>query len=382
MNIIDLEMHNSIPDDIVDIFINDERKKEKEKFLKKFGDKIYTYILFKLVLVEFKPEIAKEIFNKSLENKKRLEELLGRKVLFCVSLFDYLVSKGEKYLEKPLIIERNLFMDLQKYSIIDELTGLKNFRYYNMRIKEEINRADRNKSKLSIILFDIDNFKKYNDIYGHTEGNKILKKIAEIIKKSIRKSDIGIRYGGDEFLIILPDTDKKGAFILANKIKEKIKKCKGRYPITISGGIATYPDDTRKTYLDLFNIADKSLYLSKYKGKDMILSFVSERRKENRIYFIDKERIKIIFKNIHNKKVRAKLLNISKGGMCIKVNKDFDTPSFLEGEILKERIDLKFKGQVIWSQPENKSKKNDNMLVGIKFDELKSESVSIEELEG
>ena len=137
---------------------------------------------------------------------------------------------------------------LKVVSTTDELTGLHNRKYMQERMEQEISRARRYGTKLSCLLFDLDFFKVVNDIYGYEWGDVLLRSIADKLKQLIRKEDILTRYGDEEFLLILPNTSEENAFLFAERFRRDIERMEfipageeERHPITISGGIATYP---------------------------------------------------------------------------------------------------------------------------------------------
>lgn len=177
-----------------------------------------------------------------------------------------------------LIIEKlRLFGEIQRLSITDSLTGLFNRRFFYDALDREIERVKRYASLFSIILIDIDDFKKINDVYGHLVGDKVLAGIAEIMKKLLRKSDIISRYGGEEFIVLLPNTPKEESFSIAMRLKQEIAETLFEVDncvcsVTISGGITSCPDD----FIDadrLLSAADKSMYKAKAMGKNRIVVF-------------------------------------------------------------------------------------------------------------
>ncbi|MBN1898201.1 MAG: diguanylate cyclase [Spirochaetes bacterium] len=352
----------------VDCFIKGEKDpascKRKEKLIKKHKEKIYTMILHKLVSIEFKPKTAKEIFEKTMDNLDILQRKLKRSVNIKVALLDFFINYGKKYLENPLIVEEKLFEDLQQRVLIDELTGLRNYRYYQYRIKEEIGKAKRDTQPFTIVIFDIDNFKYYNDIYGHQEGNQILKKIAQILLECVRVSDIAIRYGGDEFLVILPNTEKNDALVVAERIRKKVFKSKFKETVSISGGIATFIVDTSKDQKTLFEMADKALYMSKYKGKNKIMCYPVERRTFQRIGVSEdvKLEIKLYSDDDYRYKVE-KLLDISKGGLGIQLHDRVHENDTVKGYIKKKKDELHFNGVVVWTDKMGET----DFRAGIKF---------------
>ncbi len=164
----------------------------------------------------------------------------------------------------------------QKLSVTDELTGLHNYRYLQRRLKIEIGRAGRYKRSISLIMMDVDDFKPYNDAYGHIKGDRALAEIGQILKENSRELDIVARYGGEEFSMILPETDTSGAFVVAEKIREAISdhlfigdEDNKNVRLTMSFGVASYPRYASNEE-ELLKAADDALYLSKSHGRDRV----------------------------------------------------------------------------------------------------------------
>lgn len=173
---------------------------------------------------------------------------------------------------------------IRRQSVIDALTGIHNRRSFSERILTEYNRSQRDQSPLSIIMGDIDNFKKYNDTYGHKLGDDCLIKVAKSLQNSLsRASDFCARYGGEEFIIILPNTPLDGAKMIAEKIRDNIEKLDIPHEksppqkiVTISLGVATKKTDDELTYEQLISNADVALYDAKNAGRNRIKSFNSK----------------------------------------------------------------------------------------------------------
>lgn len=163
--------------------------------------------------------------------------------------------------------------EMRELSITDPLTGLFNRRYFDIRIEEEYTRAKRYGLSFSLAIVDIDDFKLFNDTEGHRAGDFILKEIASVMNRSIRANDILVRFGGEEFAIIMPQINKSEAFHVAERVRENVKnqirsKWK-RFPkerITISIGIAMYPECS--DIESLIRESDRALYIAKRSGKD------------------------------------------------------------------------------------------------------------------
>lgn len=163
----------------------------------------------------------------------------------------------------------------EELTIIDELTETYNYRYFVRKLEEEKKRALRYRLPLSVIMVDIDWFKKLNDAYGHEVGNLVLKALAKIIKQCIRDVDIFARYGGEEFVVVLPQTPE----IEAKQIGERIRAMAestiiettnlGKVKVTVSVGVSSYPENG-KSHEELLTVADQALYRAKGSGKNLV----------------------------------------------------------------------------------------------------------------
>lgn len=163
---------------------------------------------------------------------------------------------------------RQLQKKLIESTYIDYITGLYNIRYLDRRLSEEISRGKRKKEKVAIVMFDIDNFKKYNDNYGHESGNKLLKSLGNIIRKNIREGvDLGFRFGGDEFILIINQAEGKIAQEIASRIREKFLKLNYE-SLDLSMGIEYYKDGC--SIKNLMVEADKKVYMAKKSNKKII----------------------------------------------------------------------------------------------------------------
>lgn len=167
------------------------------------------------------------------------------------------------------------FRGAQEMVFVDDLTGLFNMRYLNIGLENEIKRAKRFKKGLALLFIDLDHFKEVNDTHGHLVGSKLLKEAANILKKCIREVDIAIRYGGDEFIVILTDTDPKGAMKVAERIRKKMEEKiflarEGiRLKMTCCVGVACYPEDAENK-VDLIHLADKAMYRGKETTRNVV----------------------------------------------------------------------------------------------------------------
>ncbi len=157
-------------------------------------------------------------------------------------------------------------------AITDALTGLYNHRYLHERLGEEIRHCAEAGQQLSILFCDLDHFKGYNDANGHSAGDRVLREAAHLIEQSVRNVDIAGRYGGEEFVVLLVETGQEAAIAVAERIRERIRgagfTANGR-PLTVSIGVATYPDDAQRNE-ELLDKADWAMYLAKRRGRDQV----------------------------------------------------------------------------------------------------------------
>lgn len=172
---------------------------------------------------------------------------------------------------------------LFQMAVYDGLTGLYIRRYFDLRLAEEENRIKRYGGKLAILMMDIDHFKAVNDRYGHQQGDDVLRDVADIIKLSVRQSlDSPCRYGGEEFVVIIPDTDLAGALVLAERIRESVQNhvmsgTDGDFNITLSGGIAFMDQQGFIPRMELLKKADSALYRAKVNGRNQMQVWKEDR---------------------------------------------------------------------------------------------------------
>lgn len=173
-------------------------------------------------------------------------------------------------------VEAEYHEEIYRLTIIDGLTGTHNKRFLVEFLDRELARTGRHHRPLSLVLFDIDFFKKVNDEHGHLAGDATLREIATIIKQAIRKEELLARYGGEEFAIVLPETDRDGAFLMARRMRELVEQHPFRYEnkehhITISLGVVTTLGEENLSPTDLIRMADEKLYQAKNAGRNRVV---------------------------------------------------------------------------------------------------------------
>ena len=220
------------------------------------------------------PEQKKEIYKKwifvTYTNGYSFKEILMIVSIFIAIII--ILTLWVSFLIKEINKRKKIEKELRKISILDPLTGVFNRYKINSSLQQQISFFKRHRTPLCVIFFDIDNFKKINDTYGHQIGDEILKQLTLLIKQSLRKYDIFGRWGGEEFIIILPNTDLKQAVKVAKKLKSRIENhiFKNVKKVTCSFGVTElYDKDNDKSVI---NRVDTFLYEAKKRGKNQIIS--------------------------------------------------------------------------------------------------------------
>ncbi len=250
-----------------DSILSNEDKIIYDKLLNEIGDDLYVKILFYITHQIFLKDDSKKLWEEILAHKYYLSKTLNRSIDITVSTLDYLTNIKCK-IENPKLIGEAFIGKIAELSTSDGLTRLYNRSYLFTKLKEELKRYRRYKTTFSLVILDIDDFKKVNDQYGHQKGDDILKKLGTVLNNSRRDLDICARYGGEEFAIVLPHTNSNEAGIIAERLRKKVEDhFQNDIKITISMGVSNCPDSSM-VLDELITKADNALYKSKRTGKN------------------------------------------------------------------------------------------------------------------
>ncbi|MDP8265201.1 MAG: GGDEF domain-containing protein [Candidatus Aceula lacicola] len=205
-----------------------------------------------------------------------------RKELGCIAIKGLLEKDKEKFIilaqQFGLALQRvKLYQEVEQIAITDSLTGVHTRRYLMERFEEENKRALIRKTKLSFLMIDVDYFKMFNDQHGHLVGDQVLRSVGLLIQENIREIDFAGRYGGEEFCVVLPDTDTEGGFFVAERIRKAIEEAEiqaydAKVRVTVSAGISCFPADG-KSVSELIDKSDLALYRSKKRGRNCTTAF-------------------------------------------------------------------------------------------------------------
>ena len=310
---------------------------------KESGPGVYPTLLFVLTQLDFENEVAHAHWDRILRQWEDLNRRVPEKVDLRVAVLQYFL-RSQRKLHNPAIVEIKILRRTQESAIYDELTRLYNYRYFKDRIVSEVRRAARYEHPLTLVMMDADDFKAFNDTRGHLAGNMALRRLASVLRKSVREVDVAARYGGEEFAILLPNTPKLAALKIAEKLRQAVEKAGiGREadgtgkPLTVSLGVAALPGDA-STAEELVERADSALYIAKSIGKNCVKPFSDERREHTRL----EASVSGFFNALEKERHPIATTNVSEGGIL------FHSPEPLpHGALLKLHLALPPGGEPI-----------------------------------
>lgn len=322
----------NLRDSIID-FMRDHGENEElflrdlERIVEKEGDMVFPILLNVFTQLDFNKSEAKEIWDGIIKRRLEMNEAMGRPVNLLTAICDYLLTVKKSFTH-PKMVEMSVFDNVEYISKCDPLTGLFNRHYFDEALAGEISRSKRYDAEFSVLFFDLDGFKAINDQAGHLAGDLVLKNIGKLIAKEKRAEDIAARYGGDELVVILPETNKANTLIKAERIRQKIAEMplsvNGRdIHVTVSGGIASFPADSQKGS-ELMACADRAMYRSKSEGKNRICLYSNDRRRFVRIDFAGPVQVDLLQESTKVAHTNAKGKDISYSGILFESQIHFE----------------------------------------------------------
>ncbi|HKD52220.1 MAG TPA: GGDEF domain-containing protein [Candidatus Acidoferrum sp.] len=218
-----------------------------------------------IVHVELRESECVQVWDETIARRRAMTDQAGRQIAFKAALMDVLASSG--FLRVPIIIEHEDLKKLELNAVTDPLTGLYNRRLFGESFEKELNRARRYTQPLSLVILDLHRFKEVNDKHGHPRGDEVLRAAAATLKKALRTSDSAFRIGGDEFALLLPQTDSQQALALSRRVEtvfvETLRPLQLEVTVSMDHGVAIFPQDAEQAD-QLIRIADERLYRQKH----------------------------------------------------------------------------------------------------------------------
>ncbi len=319
-------------------FSGDDAKlvQELEEIIKEHGNSTYPVIFHVLTHLDLPQQEAETAWPAICAHREKMSALLEHNVNLRTAICDYFCSI-HKSLKNPKVVEIHVFESTLNSAKFDRLTGLYNRAYFDESIIREVARAKRYDTDLSILFLDLDDFKTINDTFGHPAGDHVLKEISQALIQTIRSEDIASRYGGEEIVIILPETSKTTALILAERIRSLIESIQLQFDdksisITVSGGVASLPIDAMQAK-DLVSFADRALLQAKAAGKNIIKPYSPNKRRFTRIDFFTTILVKQISMNKSPVPIPANAKNLSLTGILFESRRPFDIGTKIQLQI-------------------------------------------------
>ncbi|MFP4532251.1 MAG: diguanylate cyclase [Desulfobacterales bacterium] len=301
-------------------YSDDDEKliRELDKIAADGGGLTYSIFFNVLTHIDFSPQKAQAYWRAILDHRRFLMQMVGRSVNLRTAICDYFCAV-DKSLENPVFIDIHVFEKKLKSLNYDSLTGLHARSSMDETLSREVARAKRYETELCLLFFDLDDFKRINDMFGHLAGDMVLKDVSRIIKSEIRTEDSAARYGGEEIVVVLPQTGKLDGLLIAERIRKRVAELVLEYEskkihTTISGGLASFPIDAQKVP-ELLKFADNAMYQAKILGKNNISVYSQNKRRYLRIDFAENIHVRQVGFNKHAAELTAKSKNLSRSGI-------------------------------------------------------------------
>jgi diguanylate cyclase (GGDEF)-like protein len=314
------------------------------KLESRYHDAVYSELLYLLSHLRFEPQEARGHWDRILEHRESTRGPGGEPVDVRVALVSYFVEVNRK-LHNPKIIEMKLFERTRDGAYRDDLTGLHNYRMFRECLDQEVQQTDRSSSPLSLVMLDIDDFKRYNDTHGHEAGNAVLSELARVLATVLRKSDLAARYGGEEFVLLLPATTKTAARAVAERARQAVRK---RLLVTVSLGVSTYPADATNAS-ELVRHADRAMYVAKTAGKDQVQLYGESRRSFERIGAALHGKLRLLGADA----LPVTTVDISEGGLRFEASRALEPGALVEFQLRVPSAEKPIGGvgRVVHSEP-------------------------------
>ncbi len=312
---------------------DDKFIREIEKISADGGEATYSIFFNVLTHLDLSSQTAHDYWRSIIDHRRFLTQMMGRPVNLRTAICDYFCAV-DRSIENPVFIDIHVFEDKLRSLKYDSLTGLHTRNSLDELLSQELARAKRYDNELSLIFFDLDDFKRINDVFGHLAGDMVLKNVSRIIKSEIRTEDSAARYGGEEIIVVLPQTGKVDALLIAERMRKKIAGLVLEYDTrkivtTISGGISNFPIDADNVSA-LLKCADSAMYQAKLAGKNKVVEYSHSKRHYIRIDFFETIYVRKIGFDDYLFEMQAKGKNLSRSGILFESDEFFEIGTKLQ----------------------------------------------------
>ena len=292
-----------------------------------FGADVFADAIEFLTHMRLKASEARADWREILEHRESMSRQTGRDMGLFTTVVDYYTSVRPR-LHTPVTLEADDLAQCQRLMIIDDLTGLFNRRFFGPELRKELERSRRLSHPMVLIMGDLDHFKRFNDTYGHAAGDRALARAGRVLRGCARLMDQAVRYGGEEFALILPHTTKADGMVVAERVRAAMAAEPVTHPdgtpltqITMSIGLASFPEDADGPET-LIEAADRALYRAKGQGRNQVCDLSDElRRDKRRTLRLNAE---LLLMGDKNTPIAGRVLDISSWGVRCK------TPTAIE----------------------------------------------------
>lgn len=268
------KIRDAILDCLNEIEDEDRLITELDRIVQTKGKEAYPIILHILTHLDIELDEAETSWKSIINLYRSMSEAIGRRISLRTAICEYFCTV-HKSLKNPKVVEIHLFEKTLKDSKYDGLTGLLNRQALDEVLNLELNRASRHNEALSLIFFDLDNFKRVNDTHGHLAGDEALKMVSKALLTEKRLEDLAGRYGGEELVLLLPETSKESARKIGERVRKKVEALTIKWNdanirLTVSGGLSSFPEEA-DSVMSLLQSADEAVQRAKNMGKNRLL---------------------------------------------------------------------------------------------------------------
>lgn len=327
---------------------------ELDQLAKTNGAGVYSILLKVIAQIDFGVEESKAHWHQVVERRKDMARRLQKPVNFTAAACDYFETLNAS-IPAPKTIEMHCDEENPQITIFDDLTKLFNRGYLEIALAAELNRSEANGLDFSVIFFDIDHFQDLNDQHGPQTGDSVLRILGEAILSYKRAEDVAGRYGGQEILMILPDTTKERALGIAESIRERVMNLsithkKKPLQLTLSGGVASFPE-AASNIKGIMHGARTALFQAKNGGRNQVVSFSGGTRNFIRVNFTND--IMVAENNDSTEMSIAKGKNMSPSGILFTSEKPYPVDSYIQMRIPvnSPRVPVLLRGRVVRVEP-------------------------------